>query len=43
MMKHKEARPQIADMIEWWTRDGGTFNYKLYIELCVVKLQMGEA
>ena len=25
MMKHKEARPQIADMIEWWTRDGGTF------------------
>lgn len=35
----KKSKPELSDMIHWWTKDGGIFNVDLYIKICVVKAQ----
>ncbi len=35
----KDSKPELSDMIHWWTKDGGSFNVDLYIKICVIKAQ----
>ncbi len=40
-MKNKKRKAvELSDMIRWWRKDGGSFNEKLYIKICVIKAQM---
>ncbi len=36
----KKSRPELSDMIHWWRKNGGSFNEKLYIRICIIKAQM---